>query len=451
MSPIGRKTLIDCKNLNRLLVFTLTWAWRHLQNAHEGHRPSRFRRILITVLFLVIVIGIAAVSRLQFSSVSQTTQTTQTAIPFAASNPIILNGKANVTYPASYGILANYSLKLINKNRAANGLPPLSLSNISSAQQHADSEMYFGYFSHWDTQGYKPYMRYTLLGGSGAVSENIGLNFCQDSRSYLEPCTIQTIENGINDSEWSMLNNDTICCNNDHKADILDPFHNRVSIGIAWNATSSRIYFVEDFENSYFVTSKFSYSSSVVSIQTSQATALELNTSVNILEIHYDPLPQPIAVGFNPTYPELESDCSNWTNCPGYSSCGTVNELTEIKPCEYWGSYGPGQLAGYLFTPCPIGYSCPNVTTNRSVALYANNWQYSSKQLSATFSLTGLTMKYGNGVYTLYLYDERNNMWLSLSIFVNSWGWLRKQEIQIIGTSSWLRVVSVCVWWCAPP
>lgn len=393
-----------------------------MQNAHEGHRPSRFRRILITVLFLVIVIGIVAVSRLQFSSVSQTTQTGETAIPYTPLNPIIVNGKANVTYPAIYGLLSNYSLGLINKDRKTNGFSTLSLSDVGSAQQHADSEMYFGYFSHWDTQGYKPYMRYTLLGGRGAVAENIALDFCQDStHRYLEPCTIQTIENAINDSEWSMMNNDTTCCNNDHKAEILDPFHNRVSIGIAWNATSSRIYFVEDFENSYFVTSKFSYSSAVVSIQTSQATALELNTNMSILEIDYDSLPQPIAVGFNPSYPELESsNCSSATGCPGYSSCGTANELMEIKPCEYWGSYGPGQLAGYLFTPCPIGYSCPDMTTDGSVALYANNWRYSSKQLSATFSLAGLTMKYGNGVYTLYLYDERNNMWLTLSIFVNS-------------------------------
>lgn len=25
--------------------------------------------------------------------------------------------------------------------------------------------LYYDYFSHWDTQGYKPYVRYTLLGG----------------------------------------------------------------------------------------------------------------------------------------------------------------------------------------------------------------------------------------------------------------------------------------------
>lgn len=359
-------------------------------------------------------------SRLQFQG--QTTQAIQAAIPFTPLNPIILNGTANITYPSSYGILANYSLTLINKDRAQGGFPALRLSSISSAQQHANSEMYYGYISHWDTQGYKPYMRYTLLGGSGAVSENVALDFCQDStHQHIEPCTIETIENAINDSEWMMMNNDTLCCNDGHRIDILDSFHNQVSIGIAWNATSSKVYFVEDFENSYFLTSKFSYSSGVVSIQTTQTVPLFFNPKADILAIYYDPLPQPIAVGFNSVHSELQPDClGNSTACAGESICGTVNEAMETKPCEYWGAYDAGRSVGYGFLPCPNGYYCQDVTMTGSRAFYADQWEYSAYKLSGNFSLTDITPNYGNGVYTLYLFDTENKNWLSLSIFVDS-------------------------------
>jgi len=385
-------------------------------------QPSRFKRLLIAVLLLVIIIGIIAASRLQFRSAIQTTQTSQTAIPFVPLNPIILNGKANVTFPSSYSILANYSLTLINKDRVEGGFKALTLSSISSAQQHANSEMYYGYFSHWDTQGYKPYMRYTLLGGSGAVSENVALSSCQDStHQHIEPCTIETIENAINGSEWMMMNNDTICCDNGHRTDILDPFHNRVSIGIAWNAISSKVYFVEDFENSYFLTTKFSYSSGVVTIQTTQTVPLFFTPNKDILAIYYDPLPQPIAVGFNSTHSDLQPDClGNATTCAGESTCGTVNEAMETKPCEYWGAYDAGRLVGYGFLPCPNGYYCQNMTMTGSTAFYANQWEYSAYKLSGNFSLTDITPNYGNGVYTFYLFDSENKNWLSLSIFVDS-------------------------------
>jgi uncharacterized protein YkwD len=53
----------------------------------------------------------------------------------------------------------------------------ITLSSVNSAQQHAENMLTNGYFSHWDTNGYKPYVRYTLAGGQGAVNENIAARF----------------------------------------------------------------------------------------------------------------------------------------------------------------------------------------------------------------------------------------------------------------------------------
>src|SRR5690348_6337980 len=96
--------------------------------------------------------------------------------------------------------------------------------------------------------GMKPYMRYTLVGGTQGVAENIAYQ----SGSY---CTLLFCNGNINPSnalqemEYSMMYNDSACCNNGHRDNILDPNHNQVSIGIAYN--SSTIYFTEDFIDSY--------------------------------------------------------------------------------------------------------------------------------------------------------------------------------------------------------
>ena len=135
-----------------------------------------------------------------------------------------------------------YMLGLINKDRANYGLAPVSLSNMTSAQQHAESMLLNNYFSHWDIHGMKPYMRYTLLGGNGAVDENI---------AYMYNSSGINVLNALKQMEYNFMYNDLACCNNGHRKNILTPQHNLVSIGVAYNATS--IYLVEDFINYYIL------------------------------------------------------------------------------------------------------------------------------------------------------------------------------------------------------
>ncbi|MFI5421373.1 MAG: CAP domain-containing protein, partial [Nitrososphaerales archaeon] len=103
-----------------------------------------------------------------------------------------------ITYPSDYAELQNYSLSIINENRTSSGLNPVTLSPIPSAQQHADSMLQSGYFSHWDTQGYKPYMRYSVLGGTGFVEENVAYEFT----SLPEFTSTHSIERSISSLEW---------------------------------------------------------------------------------------------------------------------------------------------------------------------------------------------------------------------------------------------------------
>src|SRR6266566_7947437 len=210
------------------------------------------------------------------SSIAGVSPTPKTNSPVASpgkwllDNPAFVGNSSKIDYPPYYAVLANFTLGVINKDRASAGLSPVSLSSVPSGQQHADSMAFYGYFSHWDNQGYKPYMRYSLLGGTGGVAENAALNYCNSSPpDSNDPtpalCGLQTVENAINGSEWAMMNNDTTCCNNGHRENILQTIHNRVSVGVAYNSTA--VYIVEDFENDYITSGSLQLPGGVVTFQ----------------------------------------------------------------------------------------------------------------------------------------------------------------------------------------
>ena len=165
------------------------------------------------------------------STASQTSSQSGATVQTSPS-PDFLNGKAKIAYPSDCAGLAQYALNLITNDCSQNGLGNVALSATSSGQQDSDSMNYFGYFSHWDVQGYKPYMRYALLGSTGAVTENAGLDHFTSSPSdatltYLVPCSVQTVENGLTNSGYQMMYNDVECCDNGHRDYILNPRHNR--------------------------------------------------------------------------------------------------------------------------------------------------------------------------------------------------------------------------------
>lgn len=389
---------------------------------HQRNLPWKKAFGVLAVLVLIIVLGAgfyygltqqSSTASLQTTSqttstVSQTTPTTlestststtcsngfwswlfgKCSTNWLVDNPSFQNGSTKIDYPPDYSTLVNFTLQLINNDRASAGLSPVSLSTVPSGQQHSDSMAYFGYFSHWDVQGYKPYMRYTLLGGEGYVAENAGLDYCTDSSpsaTLITPtsCNVQTIENGITNSEWGMMNNDQVCCNNGHRDNILNPLHNRVSIGIAYNTSTNTLYFVEDFEDSYVNSASLQFSGGVVTFQGSTQQNLAGwvgDSSGAAIEIYYDPTPTNIS----------------------------VNEVPQ-------GAYDLGTQIATVLAPCPAGYICES----GSNLIYAQTWQQNSGNFQIVFAISGLESTYGNGVYTLYLWPAGESEPITgLSIFV---------------------------------
>ncbi len=281
--------------------------------------------------------------------------------------PDIHNGSADVAYPSDYCAIVTYALGLINQDRASNGSGPVSLGYNQAAQQHADSMLYYGYFSHYDTQGYKPYMRYSLLGGTGADTENVAYFY------YSVPHFLSTdsVESAIKDLEHSMVYNDSACCANGHRYNILNPLHNVVSIGVAYDGNT--VYFDEEFENDY-VNLTFTISSASSSnpyYVTMEGAPTHTVAAPNSLYIAFDNTPQPA------TQAQLNS-----------------------APHEY----GPGTLVGgVLPKQCFSGLCGPCNQFSSGTTVCADTWKFTPSAVDIAFPLEPFVKNYGPGVYTLYL------------------------------------------------
>lgn len=273
--------------------------------------------------------------------------------PVISTTAVPYNNSANSTQ------LEYYALSLINHDRQQYGLDNVTLSPEPSAQQHAQSMLAYNYFSHWDIYGLKPYMRYTLLGGTGASSENVAYQ-------YSSSCDLLGICSGginpgksIQSMEYSMMYNDSACCNNGHRDDILDPHHNQVSIGIAYNSSSA--YFVEDFVNNYISWNNFGVNQATAEMYLSGAAQTGYNLA-SVL-VTYD------APVVNMTRVQLDNTSSY--------------------------SFGK-QVAGVASNPA---YYYPGLTT-----ILADQYTTNGRSFSVAFNLKSLIAKFGPGEYTVLIW-----------------------------------------------
>ncbi|MGD1054514.1 MAG: CAP domain-containing protein [Nitrososphaerales archaeon] len=290
-------------------------------------------------------------------------------------SPLIQNGVANISYPSDYGALSTYVLSLVNSDRANYGLGAVTLSNNKVGQQHADSMLRYGYFSHNDTQGFKPYMRYSLLGGTGAVDENIAYIYS----GFPTYTSTASVEGALRSLEYSMMYKDSQCCSNGHRNNTLSALHNRISVGVAYNGTT--VYFVEDFEN-YCINLNFSVSSSYYVTMT--GTPVEEGLSANAVYVTYDRTPSP------ETTAQLDSGPHK---------------------------YGPGSPLGGVLPPCY--FACR--AFEQGITVYADKWTFAPNLVFVTFSLRDFVQHCGAGVYTVYMITgaDTSSAITSISIFVS--------------------------------
>ncbi|GEM_PF-850733 len=276
---------------------------------------------------------------------------------------------ANILTPPASGPsldqLKEYALQKINQDRAKFGLPPVKLSSNMAAQAHADDLLKSRYYAtHWTTDGMKPYMRYTVYKGTGYVAQNVYTDSIFTSTDNLASCAndsdvgMQKINpfNDVVTGESEMMYNDSECCQNGHRDNILDKYHTDVSIGIAYDD----YYFamVQNFENNYI-----QYNSPITTDnKTIQFFGTKTFPSADIygVDIYYDPLPTP-AVYY------------------------------KDRDMSY---YDEGNYTASVY---------PYTQITNSSMLLATRWD-SSDLIDVSFDLTPAMTR--SGVYTVYLYFQ---------------------------------------------
>jgi uncharacterized protein YkwD len=143
---------------------------------------------------------------------------------------------------ARYLDAKNYMLELINAERAKVGAPAVVLGDNIAAQLHAETSLENCSSSHWGVDGLKPYMRYSLASGYQSNAENgSGSDYCITvSDGYRANASIkQEIRETM--AGWMRSQG--------HRENILDPWHKKVNIGLAWDRYNTVMY--QHFEGDY--------------------------------------------------------------------------------------------------------------------------------------------------------------------------------------------------------
>ncbi|HVX02764.1 MAG TPA: CAP domain-containing protein [Nitrososphaera sp.] len=290
----------------------------------------------------------------------------------SSSNPVdrvikILQPQATKPEKVPQEELVAHALASINSDRKKFGLDPVQLdSGNQAAQLHAEDVFKEKQISHWTTDGEKPYMTYTRLGGEGSVQQNVAIagfgpdeyNRCVSTVilcEHIDPVST------IDELEKEMMYNDKECCDNGHRENILDKNHTYVSIGIAYD--QYYLAMVQNFETDYGLVTDVD--GTTVSITGPMPAGAKFDNVV----VYYDELPSK-----------------------------QVYDANKEKL-----SYDAGTLAATVFEPLPrsLRYQQPG----DYVVIEADRWHHGGdSNLDISFDLAPAIKK--DGVYTVYVMFE---------------------------------------------
>lgn len=141
--------------------------------------------------------------------------------------------------------LAAQMLDLINRDRAAAGLAAAAWDETAAgvAAAHAADMAARDYFSHWNPDGLGPDHRYSAAGGQHAAMENlyVYVSAFADGR-------------GAPIADWPAVieaAQASLMASPGHQANILNPAHTHVGLGMAYDPDAGRLWLAQEFVNQY--------------------------------------------------------------------------------------------------------------------------------------------------------------------------------------------------------
>lgn len=261
--------------------------------------------------------------------------------------------------------LFQYAVSLINADRQSQNLPPVTLAFNAAAQKHAQDMFDNFYISHWGTDGWKPYMRYTIAGGLNREGENSAYSGWFNSTDNPNNYQSIIVRDEIAALEYAMMYDDA-ASNWGHRDTIINKDYTKVSLGIVYD--DKRVALVQQFESDYV---EFYSAPTITGGNLSLLGKIKpANTKINNISIAYDPLPQKL------TNPQLTTD-------PAYTD-----------------GYGLGERLNFLVPPAPAGQQYTGLSPQ---AIIAGKWEVNTSGQFAIQANIGPSLSKGKGVYTIVI------------------------------------------------
>ena len=275
--------------------------------------------------------------------------------------------------------LRQYALALINQDRAKFGVAPVGLGSNPAAQLHAQGMVEHGYMGHWWTDGLKPYMVYSLTGGTSYATENVARSGWTEKEwnanrcdRFLVNCEVPQPREGIAELHWSMMYDDA-ASNWGHRDNILDAGHRAVNIGVAFNG--KMLAFVHHFEGGDVEADDLPVLTTGGILSLSLAKKRAGVYTAPSVSIYHDPPPTP----------------------------KTPEQINAIRSYCIGGGFSPGcgdPVAGVL-KPLPPGW---HYTDIEATDVVADRWTETADSFSFSADLGDLVAK--PGVYTVVVWRD---------------------------------------------
>ena len=296
-------------------------------------------------------------------------------------------------------------LGIINQARTQAGVPEVTLGDNVAAQLHAENSLANCVSGHWGVDGLKPYMRYSLAGGYQPNAENgSGLDYCiEPSDGYR---ALGSIESEIQEAMDGWMGSPG------HRRNLLDPWHKKANIGLAWDRYNFTAY--QHFEGDYVrYDSLPQIRNGTLSLSGRAINELSFSNRKELgLQLYYDPPPH-----------ELTRGQASRTYC--YDSGVQIAAFRyPLTGSSYWSEdayFRP-------HTPCPNPYKVsPNAPGASSVTeayrlhdeaktglrpsfpltipwITASEWTANGAAFSVVADISNLLSEHGPGVYTILLW-----------------------------------------------
>lgn len=345
-------------------------------------------------------------------------------LPAATPTPTITPPPTPLLPPAQrHRAEKEYMLELINAERAKAGVPPVVLGDNIAAQLHAEAALENCFTGHWGVDGLKPYMRYSLAGGYQSNGENAsGLNYCIKPWENYRP--IASIEGESREVMRGFMNSPG------HRRQILDPWHRKVNIGLAWDRHNFRV--AQHFEGDYVVYSALpTLENGFLSLAGTVKNGISFSDRQDLgIQIYYDPPPYPLTrgqvartycVGLGLQVAALRPPLTgNWF----YSDQQFANTQSQcIDPYQVPAdSPAPGshdeahRISGAARSQplAPVAVVGPWIT--------ASHWLAAGADFAVQADLSPVIAQHGPGVYTVAVWQQRIGGGLIISEYAIFYG-----------------------------